>query len=46
MCNAGLNYTINIVPNSGYTAGTLVGISSTGIVTDNVSIKATGAIAK
>lgn len=42
-CNAGSNYSITIVPDSGYTAGTLVGVSSTGIVSDNMSIKATGA---
>ena len=42
-CDGGLEYTISVVPNDGYNAGTIIGVSTSGIISDNMVIRATSA---
>lgn len=42
-CNGGLEYVITVVANTGYNAGTVYDVSTTGIVSDNMVIKASPA---
>lgn len=42
-CEGGLEYTISVVPNEGYTAGSIIGVSMSGIISDNMVIRATAA---
>ena len=42
-CEGGLEYTISVVPNEGYNAGSIIGVSTSGIISDNMVIRATSA---
>lgn len=42
-CNAGLEYKITVIPDTGYIAGTILDISDSGVISDNMVIKATPA---
>lgn len=42
-CEGGLEYTISVVANEGYKAGTIIGVSTFGIISDNMVIRATSA---
>ena len=42
-CEGGLEYTISVVPNEGYNAGSIIDVSMSGIISDNMVIRATAA---